>query len=293
MATTINRTNIAMLSREMRNNDWRINGLERKLDALNTKLNELLEEGVDGGSGGDNTGGDTGGGDTGGGSGGKLTFKLNENIRFYITTQQTRDKRYSVYTTTQSFNCAPTAIDSIDAVYLVNNDTSFESSELANFTGGDWRDYLSSDYTIRLGDTLYTTSESSRRPPYSIANMETDNGSPRTIFIAYSQGIDVQTKDQTVRTIGTPAIMPKRILLFSGGSTGSSSVENFFEVTTDFFGTDVTEDYTNKGILEWSTSNNSYILTDNMQLLDSVTSNMYVMIMASGIYADAFELSYH
>lgn len=59
----LNHTNVAMLNKEMRNNDWRINALERKINALNVKLDELIEDGIGGESGGDNTGGS---GNTGG-----------------------------------------------------------------------------------------------------------------------------------------------------------------------------------------------------------------------------------
>lgn len=88
---TLNHTNVAMLNKEMRNNDWRINTLERKINALNTKLNELIEEGIGGGeSGGDNTGGNEqppyGGDNTGGdtGSGIDVEFKRNADLDIYI-----------------------------------------------------------------------------------------------------------------------------------------------------------------------------------------------------------------
>ena len=292
---TINRTNIAMLSREIRSNDWRINGLERKLDALNAKLNDLLEEGVDGGNDGDNTGGDNTGN---GGSGGKLTFKLNENIKFYCSALYDDDPRHRVvYTTTQTFNITPTAIDSIDGVYLIYNGTDFTTilGQLDDVTGGDWR-FLSSDYTIRVGDTLYTTDRSgSYYPPYTFATMETDNGTPRTIFTAYSQGGMYlnNANRRWVRTIGTPAAIRSRFIPMNGIPITGDTDDNRFEVTTDFFGTAATEEYANKGILTWNASNNIYELTNDMQLLDSVTSDMYMMIMVNHTYADAVEVSYH
>lgn len=330
-----------MLSREMRSNDWRINGLERKLNALSAKIDELLEEGGDGGdTGGDNTGGneqppsggdntdncncvsytagngitindnnainvnyneetmelidgklsvkasgDNTGGDTG--SGGKLTFKLNENIMYRIVAI---NEQYSVYTTTQTFNGTPTAIDSVVAIYHVDNETNFTNSNLDNFTGGDWRSFLSSDYTIRVGDMLYTPDDG--RPPYTIANMETNDGSKRTVFVAYSQGcVDTDPSKRSVRTIGTPASMKDRVVL-EDGSTDFGG-EPYFEVTADFFGTAVTADYVNRGILMYVVSDNIYNVTNAMESLDSITSDMYVMIVASGTHADAFELSYH
>ena len=273
-----------MLSREMRNNDWRINGLERKLNTLNTKINDLLEEG-----GGDNTGGSTGGG--------KLTFKLNENIRYYGSVAYDNDPAYRVvYITTQTFNGTPTSIDGVDAIYNVTSSTDFGSSYLDDILGGDWR-FLSSDYTIRVGDTLYTTdgANDGSFPPYTIATMETDNGSPRTIFTAYSDGYTPinNTVQRCVRTIGTPAAIRTRFIPMNGNPRIVNRAGNYFEVTTDFFGTAATEEYVNKGILQWSIYNARYELTNNRQLLDSVTSNMYMMIMASGVHVDAFELSYH
>ena len=317
---TINRTNIAMLSREIRSNDWRINGLERKLDALNSKLNDLLEEGVGGGSGGGtgggsgggtggggsgggDSGGGSGGGTGGGGSGGKLTFKLNENIR-YITSGSLNASSpsgsvWSVYTTTQTFNIAPTAIDGIDALYLVDNGTDFITFvvHLDDVLGGDWR-FLSSDYTVRVGDTLYTTDDATI-PPYTFATMETDDGSPRTVFAAYSRGANdlgyTYSPSLVVRTIGTPTAIRNRVLSPNGVPYTSTTGGVAFTLTTDYFASsELLEEYKSNGTLyvKDNLDGTNFTITDNMELFDSVLSNIYVVVTPPS-EIDSFEVTYH